>query len=57
MKIMRNITLFITFILATQTSTSFAMQNFSIKAAKMGISGACSLIELFVTATPYFFKQ
>lgn len=54
---MRNITLFITFILATQTSTSFAMQNFSIKAAKMGISGACSLIELFVTATPYFFKQ
>jgi len=28
------------------------MQNIALKAAKMGISGACSLIELFVTSTP-----
>jgi hypothetical protein len=46
----RNIILFITFILAAQTSTSFAMQSFAIKAAKLGISGACSAAELLITS-------
>jgi hypothetical protein len=50
MKLIRNIYLLIA--IAIQTSNSFAMQNIAIKAAKIGISGACSLIELFVTSTP-----
>jgi hypothetical protein len=51
MKSARNIYFFLALVLAAQANISFGM-NIAITIAKAGISGICSLTELFVTATP-----
>lgn len=51
MKLIRNIHLLLTLALTAQVNTSFGM-NIATTIAKAGISGICSLTELFVTSTP-----